>query len=217
MNRTSNATRESLQAMIDPATVLCREGARFGIKTQAGRVLASRAVSCLVLPEPGDRVLAAELPGEGWFILAVLTREGVSAVSVCAEGDLRIQAPHGRVSVAAEAGVDLVSTSTVSVTAAQVEMRAARGNVVIDALGFVGTAVVAQLDKVDVVARAMERTVERVTERVKRAYRFVEEIDQLRAERIDYVAKKNMSLRGQNALVTAQDLVKVDGAQIHMG
>jgi predicted O-linked N-acetylglucosamine transferase (SPINDLY family) len=37
------------------------------------------------------------------------------------------------------------------------------------------------------IARAIDTVVERVTQRAKRVYRFVEEFDQLRAEHIDYI------------------------------
>ena len=58
---------------------------------------------------------------------------------------------------------------------------------------------------------------ERISQRVKRLYRHVEDFEQLRADKVDYVANKTMSLRGQNTLMTAEELVKVDGEQIHLG
>ncbi len=45
----------------------------------------------------------------------------------------------------------------------------------------------------------------------------MEELDQVKAEHIDYAASASMSLHAQNALVTAEELVKVDGEQIHVG
>ncbi len=50
-----------------------------------------------------------------------------------------------------------------------------------------------------------------------RAYRFVEEMEHVRAGSIDYAARENVRFHGRNALVTAQQLVKMDGEQIHMG
>jgi transglutaminase/protease-like cytokinesis protein 3 len=58
---------------------------------------------------------------------------------------------------------------------------------------------------------------ERWSQKVKRAYRKVEQIDELRAQNIDYSADQTMSLHSENALVTAEGLVKVDGEQIHLG
>ena len=56
--------------------------------------------------------------------------------------------------------------------------------------------------------------IERLTARYARR---IEESEHVRASRLDYVAKKNMSLRGENTLVTAEELVKLDGAQNHLG
>ena len=58
---------------------------------------------------------------------------------------------------------------------------------------------------------------DRVSSRVKRSYRMVEECDHVRAEQIDYAAKKRLSLHGETALLTAQHLAKVEGDQIHLG
>ena len=58
---------------------------------------------------------------------------------------------------------------------------------------------------------------ERLSQRVKRSYRTVDELDQLHARQLDYKVDKTMSLRAANALLTAEQLVKVDGGQIHLG
>jgi hypothetical protein len=39
----------------------------------------------------------------------------------------------------------------------------------------------------------------------------------VRARQIDYVAEKNVSVRGHNTLLTAEQLVKLDGEQVHLG
>jgi hypothetical protein len=39
----------------------------------------------------------------------------------------------------------------------------------------------------------------------------------VRAKHIDYAAAGNAHLRGENALVSAEDLVKVNAEQIHIG
>ena len=39
---------------------------------------------------------------------------------------------------------------------------------------------------------------------VKRSYRIVEEIEQLKAERVDYSAKQMMRLHGEHMVVTRQ-------------
>jgi hypothetical protein len=216
-----NSTIESGSVSVRDAIVLCKdgckEGSRFGVRTDTGMLSATRALSCLAEPEPGDHVLVATVPEQGCFVLAILKRASRAPVDLKTDGDLRVHAPAGRFTIAAQEGVDIVSPATVALTSGALDVKAKTATVVIDALAFLGGAMDAQLEKVSVVASVFERTAERVTDRVKRAYRFVAEVDQLRAEHVDYMAKKNMRLRGQNALVTAEELVKVDGAQVHVG
>jgi Protein of unknown function (DUF3540) len=52
---------------------------------------------------------------------------------------------------------------------------------------------------------------------VPRSLRTVEAMDQLRAGQIDHVAQGTLNLHGENAVVTAEELVKLDGEQIHVG
>jgi hypothetical protein len=48
-------------------------------------------------------------------------------------------------------------------------------------------------------------------------FRFVEEIDQTRAGTVDLRAQNLMAIRGENAVISARVLAKVDGEQIHIG
>lgn len=191
-------------------------GGAFVVASGGAEVEARRAVSCLVEPVPGDVVLVSVLPERGAYILAVLEREGRD-VRVALDGDLQVKLPSGRFVVGAAEGVTFASGKEVRVVAGEVNVNTRLGRVLVESLSYLGTAVQAEIDRVKVKAAALDTSVERVIERLRRVYRFVEEFEQLRAERVDYVAKKNMSLRGENTLVTAEELVKLDGAQIHLG
>ncbi|WP_437535382.1 DUF3540 domain-containing protein [Sorangium sp. So ce726] len=191
-------------------------GGAFVVSTGSAEVEARRAVSCMVEPAAGDVVLVSVLPEHGAYILAVLERQG-SDLCVVLDGDLHIKLPRGRFVLGAAEGVTLASGKEVGVVAGELKVNARRGSLLVESLSYIGTAVQAEIEKAKVKAAAFDASFERVTQRLKRVYRFVEELEQLRAERVDYVAKKNMSLRGENTLVTAEELVKLDGAQIHLG
>ncbi|AUX41460.1 hypothetical protein SOCE26_028720 [Sorangium cellulosum] len=195
--------------------VRAAEGA-FVVASGSAEIEARRAVSCMVEPVAGDVVLVSVLPERGAYILAVLERQG-SDVSLVLDGDLHVKLPRGRFVVGASEGVSFASGKEVGVVAGEVTVNARRGSLFVESLSYLGTAVQAEIEKVKVKAAALDTSVERVIERVKRVYRYVEEFEQLRAERVDYAARKNMSLRGENLLVTAEELVKLDGAQIHLG
>jgi hypothetical protein len=58
---------------------------------------------------------------------------------------------------------------------------------------------------------------ERVLSRVQRSYRVVEEVEQFSGRHLDYQVSENLSLRGKNSLITAEELVKLDAKQLHLG
>lgn len=198
-------------------TVTRIEGATFVARTEEGEHRARRAASCLLEPEVGDLVLLAVATDGRSYVLAVLEREEGAAGSIVADGDLTIKLGKGRFAVAAQEGVELVSGKDVSVVSGDLRVNAVDGTVALTRLSFLGDVVRAEIAKAKVLAGSFDTIAERISQKVKRAYRIVEETDHLRAEAVDYVAKKTMSLRGQNALVTAEELVKVDGDQIHLG
>ncbi len=187
------------------------------VRTASGDHEAERAVSCLVAAEVDDLVLVARSPREGAFVLAVLRREGGAATTVAVAGDLDVRLTEGRLRVAAQEGVDLLSAREVSVIAGGLRVNAAEGNVVIKTLSFLGEAVGAEIDRLKLLGGRLDAALDRVSQRVRQSYRTVAETDHLRAERIDHTADKTMSLHAEHALVTADELVKVDAEQIHLG
>lgn len=201
----------------DVGIVVDVEDNGFLVQSEAGQFHTKRAVSCLVEPEKDDEVLFAGRQTGDLFILAVLERPEGTVTRLCLPGDLTVQLKQGRFVVAAADGVDLVSTKDVTMTSQGLRVRANEGHLFFNQLHYLGSRAVAELEQVKTVIGLFDSVLERFSQRVKRSYRFVEEIDQLRAEQVDYAAKQNLRLRGKNALITAKALVKVDGDQIHLG
>jgi hypothetical protein len=193
------------------------EGGLFAVRTEAGAYRAKRAVSCLIEPEDGDTVALLTTPTGTCYVTAVLEREAGATGRIVADGDLEIQLRSGHFSVAAQEGVNLVTASEVSLVGGSLRVHAQEGNVVMERLSFLGAFARAEVEKIKVVAGSLDQVLDRFSQRVKRSFRHVEELDQVKAEHIDYAAKSSMSLHAENALITAEELVKVDGEQIHVG
>ncbi len=165
-----------------------------------GERRAARAASCLVAPEAGDEV-ALVITGEGRvFVIAVLVAAGERGVDIAVEGDLRIRAE-----------------GTLSLASKVMNLRAGEGSFVLAKLSVLASTLVASSDSVRVAAKTFDGFVERLSQTAKRCYRKVEEIDQLRAARVDYRTENEMCLRSENFLVGARKLAKVDAEQIHIG
>ena len=219
---------EAFQVM---GTLIRVEGTTFVVRTSQGEVRAHRAVSCLVEPELHDFVLVAAMPREpglppaatpmpekplAGYVLAVLERQSPNA-SIACEGDLELKLRQGRFRVAAREGIDLVSPKDVQLVSAEVGIHATVGKIVVTELVALGSRAVAELTNIKLKGSIFDKVFDRVSERVQRSFRIVEEIDQLKAKQIDHLAEETLSLRSANTVVTAKDLVKVDGEQIHFG
>ncbi len=223
----TNAAENVRRARDEDRTVILSEGIvlmsdtsqwviRLGGAGARSSTVARRAASCLVEPEPGDRVLVSEGASES-FILAVLVRASATPTRLSSDGDLTLAARGGRVQIVGERGVSLASPEKVAVVSRDLEVHTVHGRLSFDDFGVVGRALEARLGVAKTCADAIERVAERVVDRVKRAYRFVEDVDQLRAGRIDQRAEGLLTLRAEHAVIAAQKLVKMDGGQVHIG
>ncbi len=201
---------------LDGTVVRC-DARRCTVRTERGDPSARRAVSCLVAPVVDDRVLVAALDGGECFVLAVLERAEGAAATITHDGDLSIRLPDGKYAVTAQKGVAITTAEGVSVVSGSVDVRTVAASVGFRRLSVAGELAQAEIDKVKLFAKTFDSVLERASQRVKRSYRMVEELDQLRAHAVDYAAKTLMRLHGKNTVMTSEEVVKVDANQIHVG
>lgn len=187
------------------------------VRTDRGDLRAKRAAGCLLEPRADDFVLVAGEPHSACYVLTVLERDDPRQAAIAHDGDLEIKLPSGRLRVVSEQGIDFVSPSDISFVAGVLRAHAGTAKLVMDKLSYLGRLVSTEVDKVKHEGGILETTLERISQRVQRSFRTVEEIDRVKAKRIDYAAEQVMALRAENAIVNAEQLVKVDGEQIHMG
>lgn len=205
-------------AFQDKATVVSINDDDIVVRCEYGQLHARRAMSCLVEPEVDDEVLVASLPSGDVYVLAILDRPGGTAACVNARGDLTFLVAQGAFTVAAAKGVSILSSDDVQLTSTKgLKLRAREGHVFFDKLTYLGRKAFVELEQSKFFVGAIETVADRILQKVKRAYRFVEEADQLRAEYVDYAAQKNLRFRGRNTLITAKELFKTDAEQIHFG
>lgn len=201
----------------DIGTVIGGEKHSMLIRSDMGVYQARRAVSCLIEPETGDRVLFCIPYSSAGYILAVLERKADNAATISVDGDLNLRLDKGGLSVTAQSGVALASQRKISLLSSELDVNAVTGNLTVQQMTFTGGLLQAYLEKIKLFASSLDSVLERLHQRVKRSYRFVEETDQVRAQNIDHRAEKLLNLRGKNAVINARELIKLDGEQIHVG
>ena len=186
------------------------------VRAGGGLYRAGRAASCLVVPAPGDRVLVAvAADGRAW-VLAVLDRAADGALPLGLDGDITLSAT-GAVRIDGDGGVELRSKRSVGLVTRLLDVRALDVRAATERFGLTGGVAHVSLESAKAVIGLVDTTLERLSTRMKRCYRFVEEIDVTRAHEIDTRADKTIHLRSKNTFVNAEQLVKLEGEQIHLG
>jgi hypothetical protein len=107
------------------------------------------------------------------------------------------------------AELNLVSKS-LSVTALQ-------GTIFVEQLEHLGSRFKAEVEAMRVVGTVCDSFFERVSQRAQRSFRTIEDIDQLRANKVDYAAETTMALRAKHAVIHAEEICKVDASQVQLG
>jgi hypothetical protein len=176
------------------------EAAELTVRLDGGPRPARRAKSCLVSVTPGDRVLCS-VSADAVFVLAVLE-----------------SAEAGPTRVVADGGLELQSDGEIALRSASLVMRAKSASVAIEELKVLGRAVEASFaEKATVFAERIETRASRVIQRAKQAFRFVTDLEQARVGNYDLRAESLAAVRGENTIVSARVLAKLDGEQVKIG
>lgn len=199
--------------------VVLSTGPELSVRAAGRTIVATRAASCLLEPRGGDQVLLATSDHGPAFVLAVLVQADPSREPsvLSVDGDLTVRSKNGKVSVVGAEAVSLASGTEVSVAAPELSVRALRTTFFSESLSFIGRTLDAEVERLKTAARAVDRAFDRVTERVKRSYRTIDEVEHVKARELDVVVEGNASIHAENALVSADKLVKLDGEQVHLG
>lgn len=177
------------------------EGVELTVRLHAGPPRpARRAKSCLVAVAPGDRVLCS-VSADAVYVLAVLESSDPGPTRVVADGALELQAG-----------------GEIAIRSASLLMRMSSARVVIEELKVLGRSVEASFaDKATLFAERVESRASRMLQRAKQAFRFVTDLDQARVGNYDLRAESLAAMRGENTIVSARVLAKLDGEQVKIG
>ena len=211
------AIQPKLVTVFQQYGVVTGVGDAVEVQTDTARYSAFCAPSCLLQPEIGDKVLVVTDTEGDDYVLAVLARAGGSGARLNLPANTDMQTQGGTLKISGRDGLALQSARQVSLQAAQLRVDALHGDITIHQLAIVGDAWKSCIDTVKTVGRSVDSVLERFHSRVSRSYRKVEELDQVKAGQIDYQADSSLQFHGKYALVTADELVKMDAEQIHLG
>ena len=190
-------------AAVAPEDGACR------VDTPQGAVVARRAVSCLVGPAAGDRVWLSGDLTHGLYVTAVLERSQAAA-------PLCVSLPAGSSIEVAQGSLTLRATSLL-IASKQLAVQADDAALCAGKLTGVGREATWSFGRIKVISELFESFAERVVQFSRWSQRTVDGPDQVRSRQIDYRAEQSMQLQAQNLIANADNLVKFDGEQIHLG
>ncbi len=190
---------------------------RMIVRTDQNILQATRATSCLIEPQIGDLVMIAQGSEAQAFVLAILRRDAGAAVVVASEGDIVIESKSGAVKLRGREQIELSSPGSVAAAASDVSLQALRLNLTIGATEFTGRTILATVESLRVVASSIESFAESVIERFARLIRHISGSEQVLARNLQYRAEESCSIHGKNTLLTAEELIRIDSEQIHIG
>lgn len=211
------AIQPKLVAIFQQYGIVTETGEKLVVHTDAAVHQAGRAASCLLEPAIGDKVLLVTDTEGGDYVLAVLERADDRGAILNLPGDTEIRSPSGRLKISSRDGIGLQTPGDIAMQGGTLKVEAVQGDITIQNLSLVGEAWRSCVDRVKTVGRTFDSILERCHQRVSRSYRLVDEIDQVKAKQIDYHADTSLQLHAKYTLMTADELVKVDGEQIHLG
>ncbi|MCJ8501783.1 DUF3540 domain-containing protein [Desulfatitalea alkaliphila] len=216
MNHSARQTF-SPEMVQEEARVLLADGRQCRLRSASGVYDARRAVSCLLAPRAGDRVLAAlDAQGNAW-VLAILERETTDAQQIALEGDVQLKVDGGRLSILARDGLEVETARDIRTLSGTLDVRSIQAAVHLQEGELQAGRLSGRVGALHWIANTVNSLVERMTQRVKRLYRTVDEFEQAKIGRMDYRIDKLLSFRSRYTVMTAKEDVKVDGERIHIG
>lgn len=171
------------------------------------RRIAAVAPSCMLEPRAGDSVCLVYM-GDRAFILAILERSAGAGAVLNIGGDLEIRT-GGNVTIDAGAGLRTRS--------ATLQLEAKNGHMLFGRIDIAARSVYAYLRESTVVGSILDTLVDRVAQHCRTSYRAVTSLDYVSAGNLDYRAEGTAHVHGQNTMLSASELAKVDASQIHLG
>jgi hypothetical protein len=178
----------------------------FAVSLNDGHTLfAQRAAGCLLAPETGDEVLLVAGAGNA-FILSVLTRQ---------EDTGRITLPGTSTIEGNE--ITLTGRRGVALEAPRISLTGLLGEASFSGLSLLSRWCDVRVERITSVAEIWNRTIGRLTERIRDSYRKIENTEQTKAGRIRTIVKERFSVASKNADLNAEEEVKLDGKKIHIG
>ncbi|MGH8371422.1 MAG: DUF3540 domain-containing protein [Gammaproteobacteria bacterium] len=219
MNRQVVKVFESDQSVLGMETgIVSRQEADAWIVKIAWReICAAQAVSCLVEPQVGDKVVLYS-DQDASFILHILSRPDETATRTITLGKgATLATAAGEISIMAGKGINAVTPGHVNLMSSQLMITSREADSTVS--HWRSHSEIAEIESASFKLKTVsfEMRADRLLQRIKNCFRWIEELDQLKAGQLFYDIKNVLTMRGKHSVIMAEEELKLDGERIHMG
>ncbi len=219
MNSTQAAGKvEQLQPNLEYGTITSysEEGA-FSVQLSFGTVQAEKAVSCLLEPITDDLVLVSVDMSGACYVLSVLKRcAGEQPHHLRLPGDCILESQSGSLNIRAARGLQISAADTVEVTGDRIRVCARSGEALINTLSLLGKGLHVRVQRITTVAKTIEQTLKRLTQRMENSERFVEDHEEVQTGSTRYLVEDTLTTHAGNTMNISEELHTMHAEQIHM-
>lgn len=187
---------------------LADDAAHVEITLAGAACRAAIAVSCLIRPVPGDRVLVYRSGGEA-FVLSVLERSGPNYGTLALPG-------HGNLAVEGET-LSLHARQRLALRADSLDIQARMLAFVADKTTWLSKALTAIVERWHTSAKTQEVITDSLTVKAVNRITIVDEVDTLRAQTQSIKIAGVASETAQSKVIAVTEDLRMDGKRITMG
>lgn len=218
MPATSTAPRAPVEtaAGLHTATVQSRDGDTCLLLGAGGIHAARPAFGCAIQPEAGDTVLCLRDERGRYFVLNVLERQGGGPAVLGVDGDMVLRSARGDLTLAGR-NLDMAAGKRLQMVGQRLDVNAAEALCQLGRSTFSGEDLTARVSRMRVFADSVETVAGRLLQRLKLCFRMVDGLDQLNARDKLETVHNLSATRARQAVLTAEQDVRIDGERVHIG
>lgn len=209
---------EQCQPNLEYGTITsCPEDGSYGVTLSFGTVEAQKAVSCLLQPIEHDLVLVSVDMNGACYILSVLKRNvEKETYQLQVPGNCVLHSSSGSLGLRADHGLSISANENVEVAGNSLSVTAHKGEAFIGRISLLGKALHVQVKRITTVAKSMEQSLKRMTQRMENCERFVADHEEVQTGSTRYLVEDTLTTHAGNTMNISEELHTMHAEQIHM-
>lgn len=211
---------EADQPVLEYCTVVGEKDGVWTVSAGGAVYAAKRAAGCLLMPEKNDTVLLSIANGGPCYILSVLERPGQKKTvssTLSFEGTVNLDVRNGALRVFADEGLAFTTPGALAMTADDMGLNARTAGANVGKLSFLAQVFDGRIQKVKVIADAVDTVFRRAVQRFVTSYRYVEKHEEVQSRSTRMLVDETLTMQTKNTVHIAEEHVKIDAEQIHLG